>query len=119
MAVNAPERLPTDEGASSDTSPLASCLVRLGWMGAGNAALLLLAVGIIQEPSWTLTAKDALFWTVVAAVVVLRYVDVTRLGGRTADGEPATRRHLVRHAVGLVVGSALLWTIVQSIQLLA
>jgi hypothetical protein len=88
-------------------------------MGAGNAALLVLAVTIMQEPSWTLTAKDALFWTIVPAVVALRYVDVMRLGGRTADGEPATRRDFLRHAIGLVALSAVLWTVVQSVQLLA
>jgi hypothetical protein len=84
-------------------------------MGAGNAAVLVLAVPIMQEPSWTLTAKDALCWTIVPAVVALRYVDVTRLRGRTADGEPATPRHVVRHAVGLIALSAVLWTIVQSV----
>jgi hypothetical protein len=116
VAVNAPERTPrlADEDAS-DTSPLASCLVRLGWMGARNAALLLLTVSIIQEPSWT-TAKDAAFCSIVTTVVVLRYVDVTGLGGRTAHGERATRRHLVRPAVALVVLSAVLWTIAQSVQ---
>jgi hypothetical protein len=88
-------------------------------MGAGNAALLLLTVSILQEPSWTLTAKDAVFWSTVTAVLVLRYVDVTRLGGRTADGQPATWGHLVRHAVALLVLSAVLWTLAQSVQLLA
>jgi hypothetical protein len=65
------------------------------------------------------TVKDALFWTIVTAVVALRYVDVTRLHGRTADGEPATPRHVLRHAVGLIALSAVLWTIVQSVQFLA
>lgn len=69
----------------SETS-FAGCLVRLGWMMIGNVALVLLAAAILMEPRWSLTLKDALFWAVAVAVIALRYLDVTRLGGCTADG---------------------------------
>ena len=118
MALNAPDTSPADESGPRE-APLVGCLVRVAWMAAGNAALLMLAFTIAREPSFTLTAKDALFWAIVAAVIGLRCLDVTRLHGRTADGEPARLRHVARHAVGLIVLAGLLWTIVQSVQFAA
>jgi hypothetical protein len=102
-------------GRTRGTSSVTGCLVRVGWMVAGNAALAMLAVTIMLEPSWTITAKDAVFWSFVGVIIGLRYVDVAWLGGLTADGTPATRQHLVRHAVVLAGISVLLWTAVQSV----
>src|SRR5687767_8728625 len=88
---------------------LPGCLVRLGWMVGGNLLLLMLTLTILRELEWTLTLKDALFWLVVATMVALRYVDMMRLRGTTADGEPTTARHVRRYAVGLLGVWALVW----------
>ncbi len=100
----------------SGTEPVSGCLVRLGWLVGGVVMLLVLTITISQEPPWTLTAKDVAFWAVVGIVVALRYIDVKRFRGRTMEGEPATVRHVVRYAIGLVGASALLWTLAQSVQ---
>jgi len=96
----------------------ASTLLRLGWMLAGNAALAVLATMILAGPAWTMTAKDLLYWLVVAAVIALRYVDVFRHHGQTADGAPATPRHFRRYVIGLLVVAAFVWTCCHSFQLL-
>jgi hypothetical protein len=99
----------------SEPAALSGCLVRLGWMVVGNLVLLTVAVEIVREPQWTLTIKDALFWGVVAGLIVLRYVDVARLGGRTVNDEPATPRHLKRYASILLASSTALWLFAQSV----
>lgn len=93
------------------------CFVRLGWMLGGSAALFALTLGILREPAWTFTVKDALFWGAVAATLGLRWLDVTKLGGRTTAGAPATPSDLRRYAAGLAGVSAVLWTLAQSLHL--
>jgi hypothetical protein len=107
---------PVDRDEPLATSPM-GCLARIGWMAAGHAVALIVAVTILREPSWTLSPRDAIFWLVVTSIVTLRWVDVTRLGGLTAAGRPATVRDVVRYAVGVVGAWALVWTIAQSTQL--
>lgn len=98
-------------------SAWAACMVRIGWMLAGNAALALVGMTIMLESTWSLSGKDVAFWAIALGVVALRYVDVSRLGGLTADGEPATMRHAARYAAGVLAGSAALWTMAQSVDL--
>jgi hypothetical protein len=88
-------------------------IVRIIWMLFGNAALALLAVHIAQAGSFS--AVDVLFWAVVAAMVGVRYIDVTRLGGLTAEGEPATLRHWQRYTGYLLAASAGLYTLAHAV----
>jgi hypothetical protein len=88
-------------------------------MLAGNALLGVVAITIFMGPSWTLTFKDALFWVVVVAVLVVRYIDIFRYDGKTAEMKPATPRDFRRYAIGLVITCAALWTCAQSVQLVA
>lgn len=87
-------------------------------MLVGNTLLMVFGLTILLEPAWTFTVRDVLFWSNVAALLVLRYVDITRFGGRTAEGEPATRRDFVRYAAGVTGFSAAFWTLSQSMHLL-
>ena len=88
-------------------------IVRLIWMLFGNAALALLAVQIVQAGSFS--AVDVLFWAVVAAMVGVRYIDVTRFGGLTAEGEPASLRHWQRYTGYLLAASAGLYTLAHAV----
>ena len=97
------------------TEPVTGCFVKLGWMAGGSMMLLVFAITISQEPPWTFGVKDVAFWGVVVITVILRFVDVAHYGGRTADGQPATLRHVVRYSMGLVGVAALLWTLAQSV----
>jgi hypothetical protein len=53
-----------------------------------------------------LAPRDLVFWVAVSSLVVVRWLDVTRLEGKTAEGEPATMTHW-RHYAAVVTGSAL------------
>lgn len=88
-------------------------IVRLIWMLVGNAALALLAVHIVQAGSFS--AVDVLFWAVVAAMVGVRYIDVTHLGGLTAEGEPASLRHWQRYTLYLVGASTGLYALAHAV----
>ena len=81
-----------------------SLFVRLIWMFVGNASLALLAVLIVQAGSFS--AIDVVFWAVAVGMVGARYIDVTRFGGLTAEGEPASLRHWRRYAGYLLAASA-------------
>lgn len=82
-------------------------LVRLVWMFFGNAALVLIAVHIAQRGSFS--ALDGVFWGVVVAMIGLRFLDVTRLGGLTAEGAPASMRDWQRYAAYTLVAALLLY----------
>jgi hypothetical protein len=78
--------------------------------------LLMLVIFLMREHQWTLTVKDALFWGVVVTVLVLRYVDLTRLGGQRIDGSPAPPglfRAYALQFVGVWLG---LWVLAHSVQ---
>lgn len=94
----------------SSQQHLGGCLTRLCWMMLGNAALVFVGVAIAWKragiPSWA----DAVFWAIVVGLIVVRYLDISRFGGQTADGrETATMRHWRRYALLLVGASVILW----------
>lgn len=113
MTVAAPRGESSPRACPEADSPqqhLGGCLTRLCWMMLGNAALVFLSVAIawkrVEIPSWA----DAAFWTVVAGIIAVRYLDVSRFGGRTADGrETATMHHWRRYALVLIGASVILW----------
>lgn len=86
-----------------------SVIVRVTWLLFGNFALALLATLIVR--AGTVSALDAVFWGVVSVLVGARYIDVTRLGGLTAEGDPASLRHWRRYSAYLVAASAGLWAL--------
>ncbi|MFN0244004.1 MAG: hypothetical protein ACKVWV_14030 [Planctomycetota bacterium] len=90
------------------------CLVQLFWSIGGCGLLTAIAVLILRQPPWTLSLRDAVFWSFVGAMVFARAVDVRRFGGQTADGNPATMKDVRRYALGLVVSAALVWAAAQS-----
>ena len=94
---------------SRPTEPI-GCLpvvVRLLWLVVGNGALLLLSILIAQER--TFSALDLAFWGSVVALILVRYIDITRLGGLTKDGEPASLRDWRRYILFLLLGAGALW----------
>jgi hypothetical protein len=80
---------------------------RLFWLVFGNAALLFLAIYIARAEKFSL--YDFAFWGVAASLVVVRLIDITLLGGRTAEGESATLSHWRRYVVIVLISSLLLW----------
>lgn len=80
-------------------------LLRVVWMGLGNLALAGLAVTITQAGG-RFTFRDGLYAVLIVALAGVRWLDITRYGGTTADGRPATMRDLRRYVVLLVVVAA-------------
>lgn len=83
------------------------CLLRLFWMGFGNAALALIAVLIVQREGFS--TLDIFYWVIVIALAVARLVDITRFAGSTIEGEPATMMHFRRYAWQLPLIAAGVW----------
>jgi hypothetical protein len=78
-------------------------------MFAGNIALAVCAVLIAAPREGWLSGADAAFWAVAAGVAAVRYLDISRLGGQTATGAPASPAHWRRYAWALAAVAAGLW----------
>ena len=79
-------------------------VVRLVWLAAGYAALLFLAIFIAHGRGRA--ALDLVFWAIVLGLVAIRHIDITRLGGLTKDGDPASLQHWRKYVVFLLAVSA-------------
>jgi hypothetical protein len=88
---------------------MSGCLLRLYWMILGNALLALALISIFRNTEGFLSVADIVFVCAVAALLAARWVDIVKLNGLTASGDPATPGHLKRYIVVLVVASAVLW----------
>lgn len=87
----------------------AGCFVRLAWLLIGPAALFLSAAMIADGRGPHHYGLDLVLFGVAAAMVALRYVDVTRLDGQRANGERATMADLRRYAGLIAVVTLVLW----------
>jgi len=78
------------------SSGAAGAFLRIYWMLLGPIVVVVGAMIVARSDgfSW----RDVLPWAAGVFLVVARYVDVTRYGGTTADGEPATTDHAKRFA---------------------
>ncbi|HJS42463.1 MAG TPA: hypothetical protein VJ755_03260 [Gemmatimonadales bacterium] len=87
--------------------PMQGCLLRLFWTGVGNLALLALIYSISSQQGFTLL--DGVYWLVVAALATARYLEITRFGGPTLAGTPATVQHFQHYARWLFLVALALW----------
>jgi hypothetical protein len=86
-------------------------------MALGNLLLITLAAFISEQPPWTIGLLDAGYLVAVGSLLLARTVDIKRFAGETVHGEPASRRDLVRYALGLSGVSGALWLVAQNFQL--
>jgi len=101
--------------------PALGCLARLGWMVALPAALILSAYALAEGRTVAGVSPPVTLVAAVVLAVAVRWADVVLLGGRTADGEPATLASWRRYALVVTVAGAVLWlvgTIVGQLDLL-
>ena len=84
------------------------CLARFFWFIGGNIVLVVSAVAIAQR-SDLLSVWDAVFWATVLAMVVVRYWDIARCQGLTAEGQPATLKHWRRYVLLLTAVALAAW----------
>ena len=99
---------PGDAGSSEGTTGV-GCLVRLFWFFGGNAILIVSAGYISQHRGSLLSVWDAVFWGAAILLMAVRYLDITRLHGQTATGDPATIGHWRRYVVLLLAAASLAW----------
>jgi hypothetical protein len=87
-------------------------LARFAWMLLGNAILAFSAVFIFEKKGGFFHAADVVFWITVAVLVLVRYLDIRFLNGRTAVGELASIRHWIKYAILLPVCAGVAWLLV-------
>jgi hypothetical protein len=93
---------------------LIGAVARLYWMLAGNAVVYLLALAIAQQEHQPTSTTDVVFGAAVVSLI-LRYLDITRLGGATAAAEPASLGEWYRYVVWLLLLSLTVWIIARAV----
>jgi hypothetical protein len=83
-------------------------LIRILWMLIGNIVLAALAISMYHAKSIP-SGKDVAFGVTLLFLLVIRYVDIRYLNGRTASDEPATPTTYRNYAIGLFVISLVAW----------
>ena len=107
MPESKPQSAPSPDASKQDLA--SGCLVRLGWMVFGNAAILAFATAIYHHRGSFFSWADAAFAAAVIVTLALRYVDIRYCNGRTAFGKAATMAHWQRYAVILAAVAVVLW----------
>jgi hypothetical protein len=110
----------TEEHRPVETTPTnpASVLLRIFWLLAGYIVIAILALFISQSEGTTmLSLMDPALWLVAALMIAARYVDITRYGGATSDGQPATLVHWRRYALLVLAVAAVSWLGAHAVQL--
>jgi len=92
---------PVETGAGQGCLPM---VARLFWMVGGNIALLACAGLMAQGADRGLV--DGLYFAAAAAMIGVRYLDITRFQGQTSDGQPASLADFRRYAALMVVVAA-------------
>jgi hypothetical protein len=92
--------------------------LRLFWMFFGNAVLFISSIFIFEHESATLHIVDAVFWITVAALILVRYLDIKFLGGLTATGIPATIANWRKYVALLLICSTAVWVISHAVNYL-
>ena len=84
-----------------------SLVARMAWLVFGNLILIACALYLTQDPG--VSIMDGVYFAVAAGLIVVRYLDVTRFDGRTADGDPATVADWRRYALTLTAVAGAGW----------
>jgi hypothetical protein len=101
------------------SAPFVGALARLYWMLLGNGILVFAALGIAQQGHGHAWAAEAVFWTAVASIILVRYLDIALLGGTTASGQPASLRDWRRYAVCLLAIALAVWVVAHAVAWMA
>jgi hypothetical protein len=69
------------------------------------------AANVLMGESSSTRVSDIIFWCVVPAMIIVRFLDIKFLDGQTATGEPATLSHWRKYAISLIIISAIIWAV--------
>jgi hypothetical protein len=78
-------------------------------MFVGVVALGTSALTLFRADHSVLSVPSVMLWLVAATMIGARWLDISRFNGLTAEGQPASPRHLRRYAVGVGAAAAALW----------
>ncbi len=104
--------------ATESFQNLVPLILRFFWMLAGNFALLLTCLYILNEGVRFLSWLDIFYGATLVLVLAARYVEIKVYQGRTADGEAATLSDWARYALILTAVAAAGWLLVHGINFL-
>jgi hypothetical protein len=98
--------------SSSTEMGCAGLILRLLWFIAGHLALVVFALLVAQRGRFSFL--DLGYWLTIVFILAVRWVDVTRFGGQTSQGEPATLRDWGRHLVLLTLTGGGVWFLIHA-----
>ena len=90
-------------------------LVRLTWKLLGNFLLLIILVLIIIASPGVRNVLDVVFWSVVAGLILLRYIDIKVFWEQSADNKPATLKDWGSYSMGIILLSGFFWVVARAI----
>jgi len=111
MSKQSEQTVKSTEPAASKQDSIAGLLARMFWMLIGNMVLVISIIIIIQHKGPMFHAADVVFWVTIAALILVRYLDIKFWGGMTAAGGPATIANWNRYAAALLIGSVGVWAL--------
>ncbi len=94
---------------SQKTNGALPLLARTFWMLVGNAILIISAAYILTNKVDITHTVNFIFWGDVAALIIVRYLDIKFLNGQTAAGVPASIRHWVKYSTIILIVSIVIW----------
>ena len=84
---------------------------RFVWMLIGPAVAIISLMLILPSRQSDLGSADVSLWCAIIACVVFRYIDVSRLNGLKATGEPASIADWRRYTLIMTILALVLWGI--------
>lgn len=104
-----PSTRPLPQPARPQNDGCLPIILRLFWLVGGEALLMVFCFKIFQKKVFSVL--DAVFWVTVLAMALVRYVDISRFHGQTADSQPAGMGHWRRYVLLLLAASVALWAL--------
>lgn len=82
---------------------------RIVWMAAAPAVLLLAAAHTATRGGGALGWADLVLWLAAAAAIGVRWLDIHRWAGTTAELEPATTSDWRSYSLRILITAAVAW----------
>lgn len=100
-----------NDPTSDKQGSIPDLLGRLFGMFFGNVVLLFSIIYIVEHKIRLFHTADIIFWITVAALIIVRYLDINFLNGLTATGLPASKAHWTKYVTLLLVCSTVVWVL--------
>jgi hypothetical protein len=95
-----------------------SLFVRVFWALIGDVILFFTAIVILKHKGETFHTADIVFWGIVTAIALARYLDIKLWGEADASGKPASTTRWRKYAVILLICSTAVWIVSHTINYL-